>query len=285
MVNHAGRLISSGEVGWPYELDPADLSTVGPLDYGGQVRTNFTAHPKIDPDTGLMHAFGYGFVPPFLTYYVMSADGSEVVHRTDIDVAGPTMIHDFAITDRDAVFWELPVVFDFEAAVAGEAFPFAWEPEYGSRLGVLPLGADGSAIRWVEIDDGYVFHGTNAWRDGDRIHLDVNRIDRVLDTDGIDGGPSLLTPLDDRRRARRLVVARRDPRRPAARPAPDRPAPHRSSPHAGVVRPRRGIARQRGVVPGPRRLRRLVRHADPLGLRPRAPAHRALLRAGLRVGR
>ncbi|NNE72513.1 MAG: 9-cis-epoxycarotenoid dioxygenase [Acidimicrobiales bacterium] len=178
---HAGRLLSSGEVGWPMELSPDDLSTVGVESWGGALGPNFTAHPKVDPATGLMHAFGYGFVDPFLTYYVISADGSEVVHSTVVPVSGPTMMHDFAITDSDVVFWELPVVFSLDAAVAGDALPYAWDPSYGSRLGVLPLGGDGADTRWVEIENGYVFHGTNAWRDGEVIHLDVNRIDSAFD--------------------------------------------------------------------------------------------------------
>lgn len=192
VVNHAGRLISSGEVGQPYELDPTDLSTIGPISYDGAVGGNFTAHPKVDPQTGLMHAFAYGFVPPFLTYYVISADGHSVIHETVIDVGGPTMMHDFAITDREAIFWEMPVVFDFEDAVNGAEFPFRWQPEYGSRLGVLPLGADASEIKWVEIENGYVFHGTNAWRAGDQIHIDVSRINFAFNPDVLDSGPSVL---------------------------------------------------------------------------------------------
>ena len=59
------------------------------------------------------------------------------------------MIHDFAITETDAVFWDLPVVFDLDAAIemvedpTGDVFPFSWDPSYGARIGVLPLGADG----------------------------------------------------------------------------------------------------------------------------------------------
>ena len=154
---HGGRLLTSGEVGYPYELSPDDLSTVGVYDFGGRLATSMTAHPKIDPATGQMHFFGYGFVPPFLTYHVADADGT-LVHSTEVPVPGPTMIHDFAITETDAVFWDLPVVFDLDGAVAmiedptGDVFPFLWEPSYGARIGVLPLGADGAEVQWAEIE-------------------------------------------------------------------------------------------------------------------------------------
>ena len=195
---HGGRLLSLGEVGWPYELSTADLATVGPVEIQGAggiaVGPNVTAHPKRDPATGLLHFFGYGFTPPYLTYYVASADGRELLQREEIAVSAGTMIHDFAITESDVVFWELPVVFDLAAAAAGALNPFAWDPDYGSRIGVMPLGGNAAEMRWVEIENGYVFHGTNAHRDGDRIVLDVSRMDSMFDDGGdLDDSPSLLT--------------------------------------------------------------------------------------------
>jgi len=183
---HGGRLLTSGEVGYPYELSPSDLSTVGVHDFDGRLTTSMTAHPKIDPATGQMHFFGYGFVDPFLTYHVADASGT-LIHSTSVPVSGPTMIHDFAITETDAIFWELPVVFDLDAAVAmiGDAstdtFPFTWDPSYGARIGVLPLGASGAEVVWHEIDPCYVFHGVNAYRDGASVVIDVCRHETMFD--------------------------------------------------------------------------------------------------------
>lgn len=42
----------------------SDLSAVGAYDFGGQLQTAMTAHPKVDPRTGRMHVFGYGFLAP-----------------------------------------------------------------------------------------------------------------------------------------------------------------------------------------------------------------------------
>ncbi|MCX7620404.1 MAG: carotenoid oxygenase family protein [Acidimicrobiales bacterium] len=184
VVEHAGRLLSLGEIGYPYELVADDLSTRGVFDYDGQLTTAMTAHPKIHPSTGKLHFFGYGFVPPYLTYHIASPSGT-LEYTQEVGVRGPTMIHDFAITDRDAVFWELPVVFDLQAAIqsvsggSGE-FPFRWEPSYGARVGIMPLEGPTSAIRWVEIDPCYVFHGANAYRDGDSVVLDVCRLESAF---------------------------------------------------------------------------------------------------------
>ncbi len=173
-VWHGGRLLVSGEVGAPYEIDPEDLSTVGVQEFEGKLNTSFTAHPKIDPATGNLHFFGYWFVPPYLTYHVADPSG-RIIHSTEIPVAASTMIHSFAITERDAIFWELPVLFDLQAAVNGADNPFVWRPEYGARIGVMPLGGEGSEIRWVEIPECYVYHEVNAYRHGDEIVLDVCR--------------------------------------------------------------------------------------------------------------
>ena len=170
----AGRLLSMEEIGFPYEISTADLSTVGPFDFAGRLTTAMTAHPKIDPATGRLHFFGYGFVPPFLTYHVADPDGT-LVSSTEVSVPASVMMHDFAITDRDVVFWDLPVLFSLDAAVAGSSMPYVWTPGNGARVGVMPLGGTGDQIRWVEIDPCFVFHGTNAWRDGDDVVLDVSR--------------------------------------------------------------------------------------------------------------
>ncbi len=182
-VYHAGRLYTSGEIGFPYLINPADLSTIGAHNFRGRLNTSFTAHPKIDPATGNLHFFGYWFLPPYLTYNVVSPAGL-IIYSQVIEVGAPTMMHSFAITESDVLFWELPVVFNLDEALAGAANPFHWQPSYGARLGVLPLG--GGDIRWVEIDPCYVFHEVNAYRDGNEIVVDVCRHDQMFAGGDID---------------------------------------------------------------------------------------------------
>lgn len=182
IVQHAGKLLTLGEVGFPYELLTKDLTTVGPYDFDGKLTTWCTAHPKIDPATGRMHFFGYGFMDPLLTYHVADPDG-RLVHSTPVDIPVATMIHDFAITDRDVVFWIGPVLFGIEGSVPG--FPYGWDPDGGpTRVGVMPLDGDGSEMRWVDMDPSFVFHGTNAHRDGDDVVLHLNQLDSAFGPDG-----------------------------------------------------------------------------------------------------
>jgi carotenoid cleavage dioxygenase-like enzyme len=151
-----------------------------------------TAHPKTDPATGLLHFFGYGFTPPFLTYHVADPEGT-LLHSTVVPVPRSTMIHDFAITEGHVVFWDLPVVFDLDAAVAyiddpaSGDFPYRWEPSAGARVGVIPLGGDGATVRWSTLDEPcYVFHGVNAFEQGGHVVLDVCRLSSMFDPNADD---------------------------------------------------------------------------------------------------
>ena len=196
LVHHAGKLLTLGEVGFPYEISPKDLSTVGAYDFAGKLAGSMTAHPKIDPATGHMHFFGYNFSQPYLAYHVADKTGA-LISTQAVPVKSSTMIHDFAITDRDVIFWEMPVLFDMELAVKmvseekSTIMPYVWTPSYGSRVGIMPLGGPASEIRWVEIENCYVFHGMNAFRDGDDVVVDVSRLAKVFDGSAIGPPPSL----------------------------------------------------------------------------------------------
>ena len=183
LVHHGGKLLSTGEVGWPYELNPDDLSTVGAWDFNGGLGNAMTAHPKIDPETGRMHFFGYDMVGSSLTYYAADPTGVlDVVSPIAMDQV--TMMHDFAITDRDAIFWVGPVVFGADPSGPLPQVPFHWDANGPSKVGIMPLDGSGDQIRWIDIDPCFVFHGLNAHRDGDDVVLDVHRIDEAFGSKG-----------------------------------------------------------------------------------------------------
>ena len=172
VVQHAGKVYALVESSFPIEMT-RELDTVGLCDFGGKLTTSFTAHPKPCPRTGEFHFFGYRFIAPWLTYHVLDAHGA-LVKSEEIAVPGPTMIHDFAITDRHVVFMDLPVVFDLELAMQ-DRLPYRWSDDYGARLGVMPRGGGNADVRWFEIAPCYVFHPLNAYEEGDSIVMDVAR--------------------------------------------------------------------------------------------------------------
>jgi carotenoid cleavage dioxygenase-like enzyme len=191
VIAHAGRIMALVESSFPHVLTP-ELATVGPCDFDGRLTTAMTAHPKTDPVTGELHFFGYGFAPPFLTYHRLSAAG-ELVTSAEIAVPGPTMMHDFAITDRHAVFLDLPMTFSLSRLATG--MPYGWDEAYGARIGLMPLARPGE-VTWFDVDPAYVFHVGNAATDASgRVVLDAARYapaDAIAMWEGL--GPSAAGP-------------------------------------------------------------------------------------------
>ncbi len=62
VVRHRGRLLTLAESHRPYRLG-AELETLGPETFDGNLPAGITAHPKIDPRTGEMAVFCYHPAP------------------------------------------------------------------------------------------------------------------------------------------------------------------------------------------------------------------------------
>jgi carotenoid cleavage dioxygenase-like enzyme len=209
IVRHGGRLLALAETTMPWQVSP-ELETIGRCDFGGRLATGMTAHPKICAKTGEMHFFDYGWFAPYVVYHCANAAG-DIVRSVPIDVPGPTMVHDFAITDRHVLFMDLPVVFDFERAMRGQ-MPYRWDDNYGARVGVMKRGDDSGAVRWFDVAPCYVFHPLNAWEAGNVITVEVARYPELwregtarFDTASLhrweidlERGAVTETPLDDR---------------------------------------------------------------------------------------
>jgi carotenoid cleavage dioxygenase len=176
VVTHAGQILALEEGHFPYILDKS-LNTVGVQDYNGLLRGPFTAHPKICPTTGEMLAFGYSPLEPYLTYLRVLPDGT-IAQAEPITVTGPTMMHDFNITENYVVFMDLPAVFNLDLAIVGE-MPIEWSDSYPARLGVMPRNGDDSQVRWYDINPCYVFHQMNSYEEGASIVIDVVRFDHI----------------------------------------------------------------------------------------------------------
>jgi carotenoid cleavage dioxygenase len=174
VICHAGRMFALVESSFPTEISP-DLDTIGPYDYAGRLTTAMTAHPKLCPITGELHFFGYGVAEPYLVYHRADPVGN-LVQSEVVEVPGPTMIHDFNLTEHHVVFMDLPVVFNLELALQG-TMPYRWDDDYGARLGVMPRGGTNADVTWYEIEPCYVFHSLNAYEadGGARIVIDAVR--------------------------------------------------------------------------------------------------------------
>jgi carotenoid cleavage dioxygenase-like enzyme len=166
----------------PVELT-YELETVGRNDFFGTLPGGFTAHPKLDPDTGELHAMAYAPAQwmDHVQYVVVAPDGR--VRRTLDIPLGMTMLHDMSLTQRYAVVYDQPCTVDLDLAFASR-FPFRWNPDYGNRVGLLPREGAAEDIVWIDVPLGYAFHPLNAYDTSDgRVVIDLCTYERMFDTD------------------------------------------------------------------------------------------------------
>jgi carotenoid cleavage dioxygenase len=194
VIGHAGRTWALVEAGTPPVELTNDLDSVCFSDFDGTLPGGYTAHPKRDPASGELHAVSYYWEWPYLQYTRLGVDG-RVNKIVNVPVSGGPMVHDVAITESQVVLFDLPVTFNLDAAMAGTAFPYQWNPDYGARVGLLPRDGEAGDVRWCDVELCYVFHPLNAYDlpDG-RVVLDVVRHPKMFDKDKLgpnDGTPTL----------------------------------------------------------------------------------------------
>ncbi|MEH6589466.1 MAG: carotenoid oxygenase family protein [Halioglobus sp.] len=178
LIYHGDKLMSLGEFGYPYEINPDDLSTVGTYNYDGKLPGNMTAHPRIDPDTGELLFFGYDVTAPYMTYMRADAAGN-MLQVEPIEMMGPTMVHDFAVTKNYVVFMEMPVRFSWMSVIAGSGLPFKWDDDAPCRFGVMPRTGTNADVKWFDIPKCFVFHIMNSFEQGDEVFIDAARYDSL----------------------------------------------------------------------------------------------------------
>jgi len=190
VIGHSGRTFAIVEAGMrPYELDE-ELATVGPCDFGGTLPGGYTAHPKRDPESGELHAISYYWGWGNKVQYTVIDGGGRVRKVVDVETTGSPMLHDMSLTEKYAVIYDLPVVFDVDLAMSGTPLPYRWDPEYPARVGLLPREADTDDVRWFDVEPCYVFHPLNAYDDGDRVLIDLCRFERMFDAEVVRGPDS-----------------------------------------------------------------------------------------------
>jgi carotenoid cleavage dioxygenase len=106
------------------------------------------------------------------------------------------MIHDIAFTQKYVLVFDLPCVFNIEAAMSGAGLPYYWDHNYDARIGLLPRNGTVDQIKWVSIDPCYFFHPMNSFDDGDYVVLDAARHSKMFDRER--RGPSEGPPTLDR---------------------------------------------------------------------------------------
>jgi carotenoid cleavage dioxygenase len=201
VLTHAGKTLALVEGGIAnYELTD-ELDTVGTCDFDGTLAGGYTAHPHRDPKTGELHAVSYSFARGRTVQYSVIDTQGHARRTVDIEVSGSPMMHDFSLTEKYVVIYDLPVTFDpvqvmpasmprwlqlparlvvqsllgrvrIPSPIAARVnrdrrrssgLPYAWNNDYPARIGVLPREGTNKDVRWFDIEPCYVYHPLNAY--------------------------------------------------------------------------------------------------------------------------
>jgi carotenoid cleavage dioxygenase len=163
-VAHAGKLYALKEDGLPHQLDPNTLATLGTTDFNGKwLSQTFTAHPKLDPVTGEMIAFGYeatGLASDDLWIYTLDRNAN-VQREVRTKVPYVSVIHDMALTQKHILIPFGGYVTSKERLQAGKVH-WGWDDTRLAMIGVLPRDGEAKDMRWFKGPLRCLMHTLNA---------------------------------------------------------------------------------------------------------------------------
>lgn len=182
-IYHAGKLFALNEGGHPWEVLPADLATAGEYDFDGALEKSqvFSAHGRVHPRTGDYINFGAGVSgmtlkgpQPCLNIYRINAEGT-LYKKGQVPLDNFPFCHDFAITDRYAIFFIGSIVFSGMGAVmlGRKTISDVIKYDPGINMQILVVDLDDlSVVKRFETDHGAIIHFGNAFERGDDIIVD-----------------------------------------------------------------------------------------------------------------
>ncbi len=183
VIGQACRTWSIMEAGAPpvelsYELDTLVANNF----FGTLPEMTFTGHPKLDPDTGHLHAIAYNWrsFHDHIQYLEIGRDG-RVKQQLNIPMRSMPMIHEMSLTQRYIVIYDLSVTLSERMIELGISLPYAWNPDHQARLGLLPRNGTAEDVQWIEIPPCFIAHAVNAYDDDDgRVVVDLCRYETIF---------------------------------------------------------------------------------------------------------
>ena len=176
IIHFDGRLLAFKEDSPPVAMDPLTLDTVDPYyTFGGQLESQtFTAHPKLDSESGNLIAFGYeatGFATDDVNVFEYTPQGRRIWSAW-IKVPYIGLLHDFAVTQRHVIFYVFPLAIDMQQMRNG-GIHWSWDPTKPTYWGVMRRGGDGKDIRWFKGPERSATHVMGAFEDGTKLYVDM----------------------------------------------------------------------------------------------------------------
>jgi carotenoid cleavage dioxygenase-like enzyme len=174
VVASQDRILALHEAGAPIALSH-DLVTLGEDVLGEpSIGQGFSAHPHAT--RGALYNIGvhYGRTTVLSLYDLR---GRAARKLASLPLAGATMVHDFAVTERHLVVFAPPLRLDlrgFATGLLSYSDALAWRPELGTEVIVIPLDDPEASVRFTT-DAFFQWHLASARETRDGIVVDVVR--------------------------------------------------------------------------------------------------------------
>ncbi len=176
IMYHNNLLLALKEDSPPVALNPLTLETVDDYyTFNGQLESKtFTAHPKIDSESGNMVAFGYeakGFATDDVNVFEYTPQGRRIWSAW-IKVPYVGMLHDFAVTPKHVIFYVIPLALDLDQMKRG-GIHWSWDGTKPTYFGIMRRGGDGKDLRWFQGPERSATHVMGTFDDGHKVYVDV----------------------------------------------------------------------------------------------------------------
>ncbi len=161
------KLLALWEGDNPHALDLHNLDTLGKDDLGGlDAGLAYSAHPKVDSDTGEIFNFGVSVgLNSTLNIYKSNATG-KIIQKAAHQLDGVPLLHDFVLAGRYLIFFIPPVRLNLLLPAMGlSCFSDAleWQPSQGTQILVinretLDIVSRNEAEAWFQwhFSNGYI---------------------------------------------------------------------------------------------------------------------------------
>ncbi|MBD2436841.1 carotenoid oxygenase family protein [Nostoc sp. FACHB-110] len=162
------KLLALWEGGHPHSLDLETLETQG-LDNLGGLKTGwfYSAHPKIDAQTKEIFNFGLSLgLNATLNIYKSDWTG-RIIQKSQFQLAGIPLIHDFVLAGKYLVFFIPAVRLDILPIIMGTSSysdSLKWQPDLGTQILVIDR-ENLSLVSRQETEAWFQWHFANAYVD------------------------------------------------------------------------------------------------------------------------
>lgn len=174
---HAGHIYCLQESGYAFRLHHRVHDGRLVLDGRGHLETwdgkwngPFSAHPRIDPETGDFYSVCSDRATNCIVLGRVSDGRVEFcrdIHQQTDETGSMGWTHDYFLTENFVIFPDISMRFSPEALLGPSGSAFQFDPDYKLRWGVIGRNPKpGETVRWFETNAAaLIWHVVNAWEE------------------------------------------------------------------------------------------------------------------------